>query len=453
MNDKIKNGLQISVSGIRGIYPDFLTSEIVFNFGIVFGSYIRTKKVFVCSDTRTSGKSLKDSIITGLLCTGKDVVDLGIAPTPEMGCVIEKEEMTRAAGIVITASHNPQEYNGIKFFSEKGTFLNTEEMKRMLDVYYKRAFTISKEPGFLSFMEYTDKYFSNIYRTVDVERIRAKKFNVVVDVCQGVGAIFTEKFLKGLGCDVVLLNKEPPGIFAHNPEPLPENLVELSETVIKEKADIGFAQDPDCDRLAIVSEDGNIPGEEMVIVLATRDILEYHKKGGIVVNLSTTALIEEITRALCVSVHRTKIGEVNVVEKMKETGSVIGGEGNGGVIFPDVHYGRDSFVGMALILEYLAYREKCLSEIIDEMPKYFMIKKKISISDRQKVEEILKNIREKVSGSEKVNLEDGIKIIRTDGWVHIRPSGTEPVIRIYVEGKNKNVAERYLSEFISLLSG
>ncbi|MCM8830567.1 MAG: phosphoglucosamine mutase [Candidatus Omnitrophica bacterium] len=445
--------LQISVAGIRGVYPDFITSELVFNFGVVFGSYIKTKKVFVCCDTRISSMSLKDAVITGILCTGKDVVDIGIAPTPEMGYIIEKEEKGEASGVVITASHNPQEYNGIKFFSEKGTFLNTSEMEKLLDIYYKKSFTVSKEPGFLYSKEYTANYFREIYKPVDIERIRAKKFKVVVDVCQGVGAVITEKFLRGLGCNVKIINKEPLGIFAHNPEPLPENLISLSAEVIKEKADIGFAQDPDCDRLSIVCEDGNIPGEEMVIVLATRDILEYHKKGDIVVNLSTTALIEEITKNLGVSVHRTKIGEVNVVEKMKETAAVIGGEGNGGVIFPDVHYGRDSFVGMALILEYLARREMNISEIINEMPKYFMVKKKLTIPNKQKAQGILDRIKKQLTGKEKINLEDGIKIIRDDGWIHIRPSGTEPIIRIYVEGKNKKIAERYLAEFISLFSG
>lgn len=451
MSGSIKNELQISVAGIRGIYPDYLTSEIVFNFGVVFGSYVKTKKVLVCCDTRPSSKSLRDSAITGLLCTGKDVVDIGIAPTPEMGYIIERLEKDNATGIVITASHNPQEYNGIKFFSEKGTFINASEMEKLLDIYYKKAFTISKEPGYLYLTQYTDRYFDGIYRTVDTERIKKRNFKVVVDVCQGVGAFRTEKFLRGMGCEVIMINKEPSGIFAHNPEPLPENLKTLSELTVKEKADIGFAQDPDGDRLAFVCENGHIPGEELVVVLAVRDVLEYHKKGEVVVNLSTTSLVDDIVRTTGVSLHRTRIGEINVVEKMKETGAVIGGEGNGGVIFPDVHYGRDSFVGMALILEYLSYREKNISTIINEMPKYFMLKKKINISDKKKSVEILEKVKKELSGKETLNLEDGIKIIRNNGWIHIRPSGTEPVIRLYVEAKSRDIAEKYLSEFISMV--
>ncbi|MDD3725865.1 MAG: phosphoglucosamine mutase [Candidatus Ratteibacteria bacterium] len=450
--NRIKNELHISVAGIRGIYPEFLTSEIVFNFGVVFGSYIKTKKIFVCCDTRTSSLSLKDSIITGLLCTGKDVVDLGIAPTPEMGYIIEKVETGNAAGAVITGSHNPQEYNGIKFFSERGTFLNATEMQKLLDIYYKRSFTVSKEPGYLYSGKYTERYFNGIFRTVDVERIKKRKFKVVVDVCQGVGAVRTENFLKEMGCEVIVINKEPHGIFSHNPEPLSENLTALSETVIREKANIGFAQDTDCDRLSFTCENGHIPGEELVVALTTRDILEYHKKGDIVVNLSTTSLIEDIAKNAGVYVYRTKIGEINVVEKMKELGAVIGGEGNGGVIFPDVHYGRDSFIGMALILEYMAYREREISEIIEEMPVYVLLKRKVEVSDKRMAAEIVEKIKKAASEKEQMNLEDGIKIIRQDGWVHIRPSGTEPIVRIYVEGKSKEIAEKYLSEFISLIS-
>lgn len=255
-----------------------------------------------------------------------------------------------------------------------------------------------------------------------------------------------------MGCEVVLINRDPLGVFSHNPEPLPENLKEISERVVKERADIGFAQDPDCDRLALICENGAIPGEEAVVVLAVRNILEYHKKGNVVVNLSTTMLVEDVAKSLGALVYRAKIGEVNVVEKMKETGAVIGGEGNGGVIFPEAHYGRDSFVGMALILEYLALRDTSISVVINEMPKYFILKEKITVSDKHKAGEILNTLEKTLKEKEQMNTEDGIKIIRADGWIHIRPSGTEPVIRVYAEAKSKDIARQYLSEFISLIS-
>ncbi len=445
----MENKLQISVSGIRGIYPQSLTSDVVFTFGVVFGSYVNTKKVFVCRDTRASGDSLKNSMITGLLCTGRDVVDLGIAPTPEVGYIIEKIEP--ASGIVITASHNPQEYNGIKFFSDRGTFLNDIEGKRLLEIYRKKSFNVAKEPGSLSLKDYTESYFEGIYRAADVESIKRRKFRVVVDVCQGVGAFFSRRFLEGMGCDVIAINTEPPGVFSHCPEPLPENLGELSRAVTAEKADIGFAQDPDCDRLATVAEDGSIPGEEMTVALAVKNILEK-KRGPVVVNLSTTSLVDEIAQEFGAEVFRSRIGEVNVVEKMKENSAVVGGEGNGGVIFPDIHYGRDSFVGMSLILEYLARTGERFSEVAGKLPKFFMLKKKISVPEERKNRAMEELKLKCAKTSEKVNLEDGIKIIRPDGWIHIRPSGTEPVTRIYVEARSRETAERYMSEFMGCFS-
>ncbi|MBN1446252.1 MAG: phosphoglucosamine mutase [Candidatus Omnitrophica bacterium] len=439
----MKNGLQISVSGIRGIYPDFLTSEVANLFGLSFGSYVRKKKVFICRDTRVSGESLKQAVITGLLCTGKDVVDLGIAATPELAYVLEKIE--KSPGVVITASHNPGEYNGIKFFSGEGIYLNSGEGAKLLNIYEKRAFTVAENPGFLSSAGYTEKYFGAVYNAVDIEKIKKRRFRVVVDVCQGVGALLTERFLAGMGCEAVIINKEPPGVFSHNPEPLAENLGGLSESVVSEKADIGFAQDPDGDRLAFVCEDGEIPGEEMTVVLCIKNFLEK-KKSPVVVNLSTTSLVEETAKSFGVEVYRTKIGEINVVEGMKKNGSLIGGEGNGGIVCSDVHYGRDSFVGMALILEYIAKRRKRISEIAEELPKYFMLKKKVKIEGKD-TSGIIEELKKEYASKDELNLEDGIKIIRRDGWIHIRPSGTEPVLRIYAEGKTEETAEKYLSEF------
>ncbi len=248
-----------------------------------------------------------------------------------------------------------------------------------------------------------------------------------------------------MGCEAVIINKEPPGVFSHNPEPLAENLGGLADTVVAEKADIGFAQDPDGDRLAFVCENGKIPGEEMTVVLCIKSFLEK-KKTSVVVNLSTTSLVEETAKGFGVDVYRTKIGEINVVEGMKKNGSLIGGEGNGGVVCPDVHYGRDSFVGMALILEYIAKRQKKISEITEELPKYVMLKKKVKIEGKD-VSCIMEELKKEYASKENLNLEDGVKIIRRDGWIHIRPSGTEPVLRIYAEGKTKEAAEKYLSEF------
>jgi len=445
----MEKGLQISVSGVRGRYPDFLTSSVAKRFGLAFGSYVRSNRVFICRDTRISGESLKNAIATGLLCAGKDVADIGIAATPELGYVLEKIE--KSPGVVVTASHNPGEYNGIKFLTEAGVFLNSAQSSELLGIYNNKSFHVAQDPGCFSSRGYTEKYFEAIYGVIDASAVRRRKFRVVVDACQGVGAFMSEPFLQGLGCEVEVINREPAGVFSHNPEPLPENLLQLSAAVLKNNADIGFAQDPDGDRLAVVCENGSIPGEEMTVVLCIVNILENYGKGPVVVNLSTTSLVEEVAKKLGVAVYRTRIGEINVVERMKECGAVIGGEGNGGVICPNLHYGRDSFVGMAVILDYLVKRGKKLSEITGALPKFHMLKEKLVV-DGDKKDFLLDRLMKEYGAKEEVNIEDGIKIIRRGGWVHVRPSGTEPVLRIYAEAGDIKTAEEYLAEFTAYFS-
>jgi len=443
-----ENKLKISVAGIRGIYPDVLSPEFAFQSGLAFGTYLKEKKVFVGRDTRVSGEVLKSSLISGLLASGKDVIDLGIVPTPTVGFLIEKIE--KAGGVIITASHNPLPYNGIKFFSSKGCFLNEKEGKCFLNILKRENFKIFKEPGNLFYMhDGVEKHFSSIYKKIDIEKIKKRKFKIVVDCCQGVGAIFSEKFLKNLGCKVILINSKPLGKFSHNPEPLPENLIQLCKSVIEEKADIGFAQDPDGDRLAVVSEEGKPIGEELTIVLAIEQVLSK-KISPVVVNLSTTSLVEEISKKFNACVYRTKIGEINVVEKMKKVKSVIGGEGNGGVIWKESHYGRDSYVGMALILELLASKNIPISEIIKEYPDFYMEKKKLYFSEKEKVE-IFNKIK-KYYKNEKIDYTDGMKIIKDKGWIHIRFSGTEPLLRLFVEGKSKEISKLYMKEILSVIN-
>ncbi|MGB9677404.1 MAG: phosphoglucosamine mutase, partial [Candidatus Ratteibacteria bacterium] len=288
------------------------------------------------------------------------------------------------------------------------------------------------------------RYYEEIYKNIIAEEVRGNNFKVVVDVCQGVGALYTKKFLEGLNCKVEIINEKPYGIFSHDPEPKKETLKQLSEYIKKKKADIGFAQDPDGDRLAIVDEKGNIIGEEMVLAICVKNILEKFKTS-IVVNLSTSMIIDKIAEKFGVKVYRTKIGEVNVVEKMKKVKSIIGGEGNGGVIYSHVHYGRDSFVGMSLILEYMAKKGKKISEIISELPSYYMKKEKYKV-DIPKMKKIMEKIKRRYQ-KEKIDFTDGVKIIRENGWIHIRPSGTEPVLRLIVESIDKKILNEYLEEF------
>ncbi|HOK56500.1 MAG TPA: phosphoglucosamine mutase [bacterium] len=439
--------LKISVAGIRGIYPSELTPEIAYKFGLAYGFYLKEKNIYIGTDTRISSEVLKYALISSLLAKGKNVIDLGIMPTPIIEFAVEKNK--RAGGVIVTASHNPFQYNGIKFLSTKGTFLNERENRKLLEIYKKTEISLSKKPGRIKTeTQIEDIYFQEIYNNVDIEKIKEKKLKIIVDVCQGVGAIFTKKFLENMNCTVEIINEKPYGIFVHDPEPKKETLKQLSKIVKEKNANIGFAQDPDGDRLAIVDEKGNIIGEEMVLAICVKNILEKIKSP-VVVNLSTSMVIDEIAEKFGVKVYRTKIGEVNVVEKMKKIKSLVGGEGNGGVIYSSVHYGRDSFVGMALILDYISRKEKKISEVVSEFPEYFMVKEKYKI-EPHKIKEILKKIKNKYS-KEKIDYLDGVKIVRKDGWIHIRPSGTEPILRLIIESKDRKILNEYLEEFRAIL--
>ncbi|HOV21723.1 MAG TPA: phosphoglucosamine mutase [bacterium] len=443
-----KKNFKISVAGIRGIYPDEITPEIAFKFAFAFGFFGKGKTFLVGKDTRISGDVLISSVISGLLSSGKNVLNIEITPTPMIGFIIEKIE--NKYGIMVTASHNPEEYNGLKFFNKKGNFINNDEWKKFLEIIKSvKKLKLSSIPGEIKKIEknYIKIYFDNIYKLVDVKKIREKKFKVIVDACQGVSSIYTEEFLKNLGCDVLVFNKFPYGKFSHNPEPLIENLQQLKEKVIKEKGDIGFIQDPDCDRFSFVCENADIPGEETTLAICLDSVLEKEKTP-VVVNLSTTSLIDDICKKHKVKIYRTKIGEINVVEKMRKIKSRAGGEGNGGVIWGKFHYGRDSYIGISLLLEKMAEENKKISEIVNNYPKYYMIKEKYKIKN---IKFILKKIK-KIYKNEKLDLTDGIKIIRENGWIHIRQSGTEPVVRVIVEATTKITADEYLKEIYSILS-
>lgn len=443
----LKN-LKISVAGIRGTYPEALTPEIVYKFGLSYANFIDRKNIYIGRDTRISGEVIKHILIGSILASGKNIVDLDISPTPMVEYAVEKNK--KSGGIIITASHNPSQYNGIKFLSKKGTFLNEKEGKELIEIYRKGNFCLKEIPGkIFSETEIKERYFEDIYRSVDSENIKKSGFKVVVDVCQGVGALYTKKFLEYLNCDVVILNEKPYGVFSHDPEPKKETLKQLSDYIKENKADIGFAQDPDCDRLAIVDEKGNIVGEELVLGICLKNILEKIKTP-VVVNLSTSMVVDFIAKNHKVKVYRTKIGEVNVVEKMKRVKSLIGGEGNGGVIYAPVHYGRDSFVAMSLILEYMAKKGKRISEIVSEFPFYFMRKEKFEI-EKWKIKKIIERLKERYK-DEKINITDGVKIIRKDGWIHIRGSGTEPVLRLIVESEKEEKLNEYFEEVKSFIS-
>ncbi len=442
--------LKVTVSGVRGIIGDSLTPEVALSFARAFGTYIKGGKVVVARDTRPSGEQLKQSICLGLLNTGCEIIDVGIATTPTLLLMIK--QLAANGGVVITASHNPAQWNGLKFASSEGTFLKGQEVEEFLNIWRQKEFNLVNKDN-LQYKESIDckdaarRHIDKILNYINAEVIRKRKFTVALDSCNGAGSVITPMLLKELDCNVILINTEPNGLFPHNPEPIAENLKELCNIVKTKKAEIGFAQDADADRLAIVSEKGECIGEEYTLALAVQFVLK--KKSGIVVtNLSTTKAVDDIAQQYNSSVIRTKIGEINVVTEMKSNNAIIGGEGNGGVIVPEIVYGRDSLAGIGMILQHLAETKLSISQLVATIPQYKMVKKKLEYPEN-KINMFLEKVKDKYK-DESINLEDGIKINFEDSWVHIRPSNTEPIIRVIAEAKTLEEAEELCEDVLGL---
>lgn len=435
-----------------------MTPQIAVDFAQAFGTYLKGGKIVVGRDTRPSGEFLKHAVISGLLASGCEVVNLEICPTPTVQLMVE--ELNADGGIVITASHNPQGYNGLKFISSAGIFLNSAQNKIFLDIYHNHKYNKGKVGSLKRCYVGLETQLAKVLASLDVELIQKRKFKVAVDCCNGAGSLVVPLFLKKLNCRLIEFASQPTGKFPHPPEPIPENLASLCSEVKNSRADIGFALDPDADRLAIVSEEGKPLSEELTLVLATKFILSK-TPGVVVTNLSTTALVDDVAGEFKCRVIRTKVGEINVVEGAKQHQAVIAGEGNGGVILPAIHYGRDGLVGIGLILEYLASVNKSISALVGELPQYFMAKKKyplLNAGDNQSlprqrrgvVPALIQSLKEKYK-NKKLDFTDGIKIIDKDWWVHIRPSRTEPVIRVIAEAKTQPLLDKILEEIDSFI--
>ena len=450
-----------SISGIRGTIggrpADNLTPIDIVKFTTAYSRLIKDKNpgkritIVVGRDARISG-SMVDSLVEGtLLGCGVDIINVGLCTTPgtEMAVITYKAD----GGIIITASHNPRQWNALKLLNERGEFLDDAEGKEVLAMAEDVAWdypTIDHIGKVISREDFNAKHIEQVLALplVNVEAVRQRKFKVVVDAVNSVGGVVIPALLKKLGCEVVELNCDPTGEFAHNPEPLPENLTEISEVIRNEGADLGIVVDPDVDRLAFVMENGEMFVEEYTLV-AVADYVLKHTKGNTVSNLSSSRALSDVTsRYEGCTYAAAAVGEVNVVKKMKDTGAVIGGEGNGGVIYPELHYGRDALVGVALFLTYFAGLNMSMSELRKTYPAYYASKNKIELTPEINVDLILETIKSRYS-NEKVNDIDGVKIDFAENWVHLRKSNTEPIIRVYTEAKTMAEADALAKRFIS----
>ena len=453
-----------SISGIRGTIGgkagDGLNPLDIVKFTAAYATFIRkntpvkTNKIVVGRDARISGEMVKHTVIGTLMGMGFDVVNIGLATTPTTEIAVTMEKA--CGGIILTASHNPKQWNALKLLNEKGEFLNAAEGNQVLEIAARGDFLFADVDHLGKVTEnftYTQKHIESVLALdlVDVEAIRAAGFTVAVDCVNSVGGIAIPALLEALGVKKIeKLYCDPNGQFPHNPEPLPAHLTEISSLMKKGGADVGFVVDPDVDRLAIICENGDMFGEEYTLV-AVADYILKHTPGNTVSNLSSSRALRDVTRSYGQQYNAAAVGEVNVVTKMKETGAVIGGEGNGGVIYPASHYGRDALVGIALFLTHLAKEKKSVSALRATYPPYSIAKQKVQLTPDIDVDALLKAVKEKYAQYEVTDI-DGVKIDFPDKWVHLRKSNTEPIIRVYSEASTMEAAEEIGQKIMDVIN-
>ena len=449
-----------SISGIRGTIGDKvgedLTPQDIILYTSSFAMWIKgnsnkqTNKIVVGRDARISGEMVQGHVINTLTSLGFDVVSLNLSTTPTVEIAVPIENAD--GGIIITASHNPKNWNALKLLNSKGEFISSSDGQEVLKIADNFNFDSNEKHIIGEVVEkdnYIDDHINKILELdlIDVDSIKRKNFKIVVDAVNSTGGIAVPKLLEKLDVNVIKLYCDPTGNFPHNPEPLKENLSDLSELVIKENADLGIIVDPDVDRLAFVCENGDVFGEEYTLVACSDYVLSI-KPGSTVSNLSSTRALKDITQTYNCEYHSSSVGEVNVVEMMKKTGAIIGGEGNGGIILPEIHYGRDALVGIALFLSHLSRANVNCSQLRNKYPNYYMSKKKKKIDSTFDYNKMINFFNNKYS-SENINLSDGLKIDFSDCWIQLRKSNTEPIIRIYSEAKSQEKANKIAYKFIN----
>lgn len=445
--------LMISVSGIRGIFGSHLTPENLVTFTAAYGTWLEGGTVVVGRDSRVTGQICEDIVCATLQSVGCDVIKIGIAPTPTVAMGVLKHKA--AGGIILTASHNPEQWNALKLLNEKSEFLDADQGNEVLKLaesgtfdykLYDQIGTVSEDPEAIS--THIQKILQLPY--IDVDLIKKRKFKVVVDAVNGAGSLALPDLLEALGVEVKRLNCEPNGIFPHNPEPVPEHLTEICEFIKNSDCDLGVVTDPDGDRLALVDENGRLFGEEYTQVAAF-DLILSKTPGDTATNLSSSRASDDITQKYGHICHRSAVGEINVVKTMQKNSAIIGGEGNGGVINPDLHPGRDALVGAAMILQLLAERGLKASAYRNSLPDYEMSKQKIELKDLGvDADELLEKVA-KIFAEQKPNTLDGVKIDFDEGWVHFRKSNTEPIVRVYSEAKTQKEAENLAKQVLDVL--
>lgn len=449
-----------SISGIRGTIGGKVNANLtpvdVVKFAAAFGTWLQRNHnrknltLVIGRDARISGEMVNSLVTATLQGLGINVIDLGLSTTPTVEVMVP--ELNADGGIILTASHNPKQWNALKLLNEKGEFISSDNGAEVLRIADDEDFEFAEVDDLGKYETRTDGFDIHISKIlalpmVDAEAVKAKKFKVVLDAVNSTGGISIPPLLEQLGCEVVKLYCEPNGHFPHNPEPLKEHLSDICQLVKKEKADLGIVVDPDVDRLAIIDENGEMFGEEYTLV-AVADYLLKHKKGTAVSNLSSSRALRDVAEKHNSEYFASAVGEVNVVTLMKEKNAVIGGEGNGGIIYPELHYGRDSLVGTALFLTHLAKENKTVSELRTTYPAYFMGKKKIELTPEINVDELLTKM-ENLYQNEEISTVDGVKIDFSESWVHFRKSNTEPIIRIYTEAKSQEEADQLGDDMIA----
>lgn len=435
--------LKISISGVRGVIGQSLTPTLLTRFAQAFGTHTGSGTIVVGRDPRTSGEMVKHAVIAGVLSSGSRVVDIGVCPVPTVQLQVRRRKAH--GGIAITASHNPAEWNALKFIGSNGLFLDGGQARELLDIYHQGEYTKVASDEIRSVEEVegaTEAHIKAILDALGPLPAAKKRLRVVLDSCNGAGSIVGPKLLEALGAEVIAINVTPDGSFPRPAEPVPENLGDLCDAVKKHGADVGFAQDMDADRLAIVNEKGIPIGEDYTLVLATLYVLG-RERGPVVANLSTTSALEDVAKKFDCPLFLTKIGEVNVTDRMQQQNAVIGGEGNGGVIYPRINFARDSLVGMALVLHLLADSGKTVSQLLDQFPRYSVVKEKM-VCPSEKIPAILRMLRQEY-GEFPLDTRDGVKVTLPEGWFLVRGSNTEPIIRVVAESRSESQAREIVT--------